>query len=233
MTARGDSARGTRARRTAVCGRLMRDARLSAVVEGLRLVGIGDIKRPVIYSIAERVASAARGGRARGWRGGRRRGRRLSCKSASIDPAAWVRVVTLAIIIESTTEPIEIRREARSRRRRCGSGGRGAAQRDASLFIYFECAKQDSSRIAHQLAGLPGGEWGALGRHYPAPLLPAHPHFAHHALPAPHAPPPAHLHQPTHDTEKQTSVLAIKSRRSPSPMDNRNHRVVIRALPVF
>lgn len=61
--------------------------------------------------------------------------------------------------------------------------------------------------IAHQLAGLPGGEWGALARHYPPPLLPPHAHFTPHVLPPAHAQHHTVL-PPTHETGGFKSLLA-------------------------
>ncbi|XP_063365488.1 runt-related transcription factor 1-like [Cydia amplana] len=64
------------------------------------------------------------------------------------------------------------------------------------------------SGIAHQLAGLPNGEWGALARHYPPPLLPPHAHFAPHVLP-PHAPGhPPQAHETDVTSENPTTVHA-------------------------
>ncbi|OWR51414.1 Runt protein [Danaus plexippus plexippus] len=81
--------------------------------------------------------------------------------------------------------------------------------------------------IAHQLAGLPGGEWGALSRHYPPPLLPPHPHFTPHVLPA-HSqhhslPPPSHETDVTTDNPStmhpHSTTSPINSRPS-SPQDD-------------
>nr|XP_032518883.1 splicing factor-like protein 1 [Danaus plexippus plexippus] len=83
------------------------------------------------------------------------------------------------------------------------------------------------SGIAHQLAGLPGGEWGALSRHYPPPLLPPHPHFTPHVLPA-HSqhhslPPPSHETDVTTDNPStmhpHSTTSPINSRPS-SPQDD-------------
>ncbi|XP_072944496.1 uncharacterized protein RunxB [Epargyreus clarus] len=75
------------------------------------------------------------------------------------------------------------------------------------------------SGIAHQLAGLPGGEWGALARHYPPPLLPTHPHFTPHVLPPAHAqhqhglPPPP---QETDVTSDNPTTMHAHSTTSPA-----------------
>lgn len=63
-----------------------------------------------------------------------------------------------------------------------------------------------STGIAHQLAGLPGGEWGALARHYPPPLLPSHPHFTPHVLPPAHSQ-PQHIPPPPPDTGNISDIL--------------------------
>ncbi|CAG9112073.1 unnamed protein product [Plutella xylostella] len=76
------------------------------------------------------------------------------------------------------------------------------------------------SGIAHQLAGLPGGEWGALARHYPPPLMPAHAHFSPHVLPSPgppHAPPPAL----TDADVKSDNPLAVHPHSTTSPVTSR------------
>ncbi|XP_041982056.1 runt-related transcription factor 2-like [Aricia agestis] len=67
------------------------------------------------------------------------------------------------------------------------------------------------SGIAHQLAGLPGGEWGAL--RYPPPLLPSHSHFTPHVLPPAPPPPP----QPdTEVTSENTTTMRAHSTTSPA-----------------
>ncbi|KAI5642070.1 runt domain-containing protein [Phthorimaea operculella] len=73
------------------------------------------------------------------------------------------------------------------------------------------------SGIAHQLAGLPGGEWGALGRHYPPPLLPGPAHFTPHVLP-PHTQPVVPP-LPSHDndvTSENPTTMHAHSTTSPA-----------------
>lgn len=65
--------------------------------------------------------------------------------------------------------------------------------------------------IAHQLAGLPGGEWGALARHYPPPLLPSHPHFTPHVLPPAHSQ-HQHIPPPPLDTGTITYEIVVYHR---------------------
>ncbi|XP_013189687.2 runt-related transcription factor 3 [Amyelois transitella] len=85
------------------------------------------------------------------------------------------------------------------------------------------------SGIAHQLAGLPGGEWGALARHYPPPLLPTHPHFTPHVLPPAHTqpphPPPPPPQEPDVASENPTTMHAHSTTspansRPSSPQDD-------------
>ncbi|XP_022822906.1 runt-related transcription factor 1 [Spodoptera litura] len=76
------------------------------------------------------------------------------------------------------------------------------------------------SGIAHQLAGLPGGEWGALARHYPPPLLPTPAHFTPHVLP-PHAQ-PQHVPPPPHETDVTSeNPITMHAHSTTSPANSR------------
>ncbi|XP_050348078.1 runt-related transcription factor 1 [Nymphalis io] len=95
------------------------------------------------------------------------------------------------------------------------------------------------SGIAHQLAGLPGGEWGALARHYPPPLLPTHAHFTPHVLPPAHAqhhtvPPPPHETDLTSDNptamHPHSTTSPVNSRPS-SPQDDDDISVTASSSP--
>ncbi|CAF4810930.1 unnamed protein product [Pieris macdunnoughi] len=93
------------------------------------------------------------------------------------------------------------------------------------------------SGIAHQLAGLPGNEWGALARHYPPPMLPTHPHFTPHVLP------PAHTQThvaPTHENDLSTenpttmhahSTTSPSNSRPSSPQDDDDISVTASTSP--
>ncbi|XP_073961500.1 RUNX family transcription factor Runt related B isoform X2 [Choristoneura fumiferana] len=72
------------------------------------------------------------------------------------------------------------------------------------------------SGIAHQLAGLPSGEWGALARHYPPPLLPGHAHFTPHVLPPAHAQPHAPPPHETDVTSDNPTTMRAHSTTSPA-----------------
>ncbi|KPJ18703.1 Runt-related transcription factor 1 [Papilio machaon] len=77
------------------------------------------------------------------------------------------------------------------------------------------------SGIAHQLAGLPGGEWGALSRHYPPPMLPSHAHFTPHVLPAAHTQHP-HVPPPPHETEVASETpTTMNAHSTTSPATSR------------
>ncbi|CAK1587070.1 unnamed protein product [Parnassius mnemosyne] len=77
------------------------------------------------------------------------------------------------------------------------------------------------SGIAHQLAGLPGGEWGALARHYPPPILPSHAHFTPHVLPSTHAQHP-HVPPPPHETDVASeNPTTMNAHSTTSPVNSR------------
>ncbi|XP_049875705.1 runt-related transcription factor 1 [Pectinophora gossypiella] len=77
------------------------------------------------------------------------------------------------------------------------------------------------SGIAHQLAGLPGGEWGALGRHYPPPLLPTPAHFTPHVLP-PHAQAPHVAPVVSHDSDVTSdNPTTMHAHSTTSPANSR------------
>ncbi|XP_050682292.1 runt-related transcription factor 3 [Leptidea sinapis] len=77
------------------------------------------------------------------------------------------------------------------------------------------------SGIAHQLAGIPGGEWGALARHYPPPLLPSHAHFAPHVLPPGHGQPQHPVHPQAHETDASDNTTTMHAHSTTSPTTSR------------
>ncbi|CAB3234165.1 unnamed protein product [Arctia plantaginis] len=75
--------------------------------------------------------------------------------------------------------------------------------------------------IAHQLAGLPGSDWGALARHYPPPLLPTPAHFTPHVLSPAHTQ-PQHVPAPPHETDVNSdNPITMRAHSTTSPATSR------------